>query len=56
MLISYFCHPRRFVSDQSSPVHPILDTVSVTHKGAGQTDGQTKIIVSNIGVFSIKKE
>ena len=52
MISSKFCHLRRLVFDQSSPVHPVLEsrggTVSVTEDGRRRRRS-TEILVSNIG-------
>ena len=58
MLLSQFCHLRRLVFNQSSPVHPVSES-----RGGGlsvkEEDGRrrTDILVSNIGyiahVFSL---
>ena len=48
MVFSYFYQLRRLVFNQSSSVHPVLesmgDTLSVTEDG-----GRTEILVSNVG-------
>ena len=53
MLFSYFCHLRRLVFDQSSPVNPISESRGGYRERHGQTDGRmdgrrTEILVSNI--------
>ena len=50
VLFSQFYQLRRLVFDQSSPVHPVLNfRGGGYHKRYAWTNGQTEILVSNIG-------
>ena len=49
MTFFQFCYLRRLVFDQSSPVHPVSESIGFGLSRTEDGGGQTEILVSHIG-------